>query len=85
MYAVIWMEVALDALADAFVQTDPPTRDLIERAVTRLNARLASDPSGLGESRPGHGRRIAFAQPCAIAFVVDEATGVVRVTHFWTY
>ncbi len=85
MYALIWMSVALDALADAFVQADLPTRDLIERAVRRLNRLLTANPNGLGESRPGPGQRIAFEQPCAISFVVDDAAGTVRVTHFWTY
>ena len=85
MFALIWMEVALDALADEFVLADLPTRDAIEQAVRRLNTRLAADPNALGESRPGRGRRIAFEQPCAITFVVDDTAGTVRVTHFWTY
>jgi hypothetical protein len=85
MYTVSWMEVALDALADAFVQADLPTRDLIERVVARFNTELASDPTNVGESRPGRGRRIALDQPCAITFVVNHAAGTVRVTHFWTY
>ncbi len=85
MYALIWMSVALDALADAFVQADLPTRDAIERAVRRLNRLLASNPSGLGESRSGDAQRIAFEQPCAITFIVDDAAQTARVTHFWTY
>jgi hypothetical protein len=85
MFAVIWRDSALDALADAFVQADLPTRDAIERAVTRLNNRLASDPNALGESRPGQGRRIAFDHPRAIRFTADDAAGIVRVTHFWTF
>ena len=67
MFALIWYDPALDSLADAFVVADLPTRDAIERAVMRLNARLASDPDALGESRPGQGRRIAFDSPCAIS------------------
>ena len=84
MFAVIWYNSALDALADAVVQADLPTRDTIEQAVIRLNTNLAADPTNLGESRLG-GRRIAFEQPCAILFRVDNASGVVRVTHFWTF
>jgi len=85
VWTVIWYNAPLDALADAFVAADLPTRDAIERAVTRLNARLATDPAGLGESRPGQGRRIAFDSPCGIRFTVDLTDRVVRVTHFWTY
>lgn len=85
MFALIWHNAALDELADEFVQADLPTRDAIERAVTKLNNSLVSDPNNLGESRPGRGRRIAHEQPCAITFIVDDANGTVRVTHFWTY
>ncbi|MBP3958587.1 hypothetical protein J8F10_25340 [Gemmata sp. G18] len=85
MFAVIWRDSALDALADAFVQANTSTRDAIERAVIRFNNQLAADPNDLGESRSGAGRRIAYDSPCAIRFTVDTAGGTVRVTHFWTY
>jgi len=85
MWAVIWRDLALDALADVFVAADLLTRDAIEQAVTRLNARLASDPETLGESRPGPGRRIAYDSPRAIRFTVYPTDRVVRVTRFWSY
>ena len=50
MFPVIWRDPALDALADAYVVADLPTRAAIERAVTRLNAQLASDPDALDAS-----------------------------------
>jgi len=84
MYAVTWMEIALDALADAFVAADLPDREAIERAVERLNRHLAADPYDVGESRTPPAR-IAFEKPCAISFVVDDPPGDVRVTHFWLY
>jgi len=85
MYAVIWMDAALDALADAYVAADLSERDALEKAVLRINAQLASDPIAFGESRPGK-RRIGFDKPCAIYYVVnDPSEGVVRVTFFWTY
>ena len=82
MFPVIWRDPALDALADAYVRADLPTRDAIEQAVTRLNTALAADPNGVGESRPGRGRRIAFDSPCAINFTVDDTDGAVLVMHF---
>ena len=85
MFAVIWWDSSLDALADAFVVAGLPTRDAIERAVTRLNAQLADDPEALGESRAGAGQRIAFESPCAIRYLVDRTNRVVVVTSFWTY
>jgi hypothetical protein len=84
MNAVIWRDSALEALADAFVLSDLPTQDNIERIVKGLNARLLSDPHTLGESRGGQ-RRIAYRAPCAISFLIDDSSGIVRVTHFWTF
>jgi plasmid stabilization system protein ParE len=85
MFAVIWRGAALDHLADAWVQADPPTRDAIDRAVQRLNAALAANPKSVGESRTGR-RQVAFDAPCAISYVVDDPVpGAVRVTHFWTF
>ncbi len=84
MFQVEWWDAALDELADALVASDLPTQDAIEVAVTRLNARLASDPFAFGESRTGK-RRIAFEKPCAILYTADAADGKVVVIHFWTY
>jgi hypothetical protein len=84
MHEVIWRDTALDALADAYVAADRPTRDRIEAAVVRLNSRLAESPESEGESRPDE-RRITFAAPVAIIFRVDEAALRVRVIQFWTY
>lgn len=85
MYAVTWMSVALDELADAFVLADQPRRDSIEKAVLKLNMQLAADAIDLGESREGN-QRVAFVRPCVIYFRVDDPkVRKVRVTHFRTY
>jgi hypothetical protein len=85
MWAVIWRDAALDQLADEYVAADLVTREAIDKAVQRLNAALAADPTDVGESRPGR-RRVAFDAPCGINFVVDDPIpGAVRVTHFWTF
>ena len=85
MYAVTWMSVALDELADAFVLADLPRRDAIEKAVLKLNKQLAADAIDLGESRDSN-QRVAFVRPCAIYFRVDDPeVRKVRVTHFRAY
>jgi hypothetical protein len=83
MFTVIWRTRALDELADILVQSDLNTQDLIERQVTALNNRLATDPLDVGESRGGN-RRIAIADPICVLFEVSAANGIVRVLTCWT-
>ena len=84
MFAVIWQGTALDELADALVRSDLAQQDEIERRVLQLNARLATDPLDVGESRLGNWR-VEFVDFVAILFQVFPADGIVRVVHFWTY
>ena len=84
MFAVIWMNLALDELADAMVKSDLSTQDLIERQILELNAQLASDPFAIGESRIGN-YRVVFSDPVAILYYVSKADGIVRVVNSWTY
>jgi hypothetical protein len=72
-------------LADAYVQADPPKRDVIERIVAGVNAALTADPTQVGESRTGR-QRIVTDPPCAMIFRVnDPIPGAVRVIHFWIF
>lgn len=85
MFAVIWVDAALDKLADAIVAADPVLRQTIEAIVERMNRTLHTDPGSPGESR-SPGRRIALEPPCGIYFSIAEASnGIVRVTKFFTY
>lgn len=76
---VEWQEDALDRLADIYVAAAPADRDEIGRCVEHINARLASDPGGLGESR-SPGRRVWFTPPLVVVFDLPVGGGVV-VTH----
>jgi hypothetical protein len=80
MFTVTWADRALDRLADIFVAVDPNTRGRIERAVSRLNTRLASDPLTEGESRSGNDR-ITFIDVLAVQFTVHAAQDIVRVYY----
>jgi hypothetical protein len=82
MFAVIWGNAALDELADAFVLADLPTRQGIESQVTQLNADLADDPMGVGESRAQDTYRIVFAGHVSATYQVNLTNRVVRVGHF---
>jgi hypothetical protein len=79
MYDVIWLDAALDQLADVYTAADRDTQDRIAAAVDAFNQRLARDPHNEGESRAGR-YRIAFPRPLAVRFWIDDAARVVRVT-----
>jgi hypothetical protein len=84
MFAVVWMNKALDELADVYVAVGPAERTRIAAGVDALNQRLAADPLSEGESRAG-GYRITFPDLLSITFRVDQANGVVRVTSASRY
>jgi hypothetical protein len=78
MNPAVWLESALDQLADIWVQVDSAERTRIEAAVNRINAELARDPSGAGESRAG-GNRILCSLPITVRFRVEP--GPVAVVY----
>jgi hypothetical protein len=78
MFAVIWLNSALDQLADVYVAAAPAERQRIAAGVEALNARLAADPLSVGESRVG-GNRITSPPLLAVGFHVSVADRVVRI------
>lgn len=60
--SVEWHEVALDRLADIYVAVPAAERGAVVRCVEQTNARLALDPTFVGESRSGN-RRVWFNRP----------------------
>jgi len=76
MNPVVWLETALDLLADIWVQATPEERDRIAAAIDRANAELADDPSGSGESRSGNDR-VLCRLPIAVRFRVDPGPTVI--------
>lgn len=74
----------LDRLADISVAADVNDRERLADGVERLNARLADDPSDVGESREG-GDRIDFPPLLLVTFTIDPATRIVRVTWVTRY
>ena len=78
-FAVVWLDNALDDVADFYVTADLPTQARVSDALEALNRRLAKNPFDEGESRDG-GERITFVPHLAIRFRIDQADQVVRVT-----
>jgi hypothetical protein len=84
MYTVMWLESALDKLAEIYVAAEANERERISSGVERLNQRLAESPLEVGESRGGS-LRMAFLHLLAVRFRVDEATLSVRVIAVGRY
>ena len=75
---VEWHEVALDRLADIYVAALPHERDPLAECVAQMNARLALDPSNLGESRSAR-RRVWFNPPLMTVYDLIPGGGVLVV------
>ena len=84
MFALIWLNRALDELADLYVSADLADRARMSSAVEALNARLQSDPLAEGESRDGT-HRITFIPLLAVSFRVSETEQLVRVIGVQRY
>ncbi|MBX9626031.1 MAG: hypothetical protein K2X82_19700 [Gemmataceae bacterium] len=84
MWALIWRDIALDLMTDVYVDLGPEDRDRLAREVEALNARLRSDPHGVGESRDG-GNRITCVFRLAVFFHVDKVARVVTVNTVRPY
>jgi plasmid stabilization system protein ParE len=76
---VEWTDYALDQLADIWVTITPAERDVIEQTVDAINARLAVDPSSVGESRADN-RRVWFRHPLVVIYRLVPGGGVI-VSH----
>lgn len=75
--SVEWEETPLDRFADFYVAAvDPGEREALVRCVEEINARLASDPWFLGESR-GPNRRVWFHPPLVVGYALPPGGGVV--------
>lgn len=84
MFQYLWLESALDKLADIYVTLDPDERERVAAGIERFNERLASEPLDVGESRVG-GFRVAFPPLLKVSFHVDAASRRVRVTDVTRY
>lgn len=80
MFALIWPDPTLDALADIYLAATPAERAWMAAAVDGLNARLRSDPLNEGESRSG-GFRLVFIPLLTVLFHVTTADNIVRVVR----
>lgn len=84
MIHVEWIETALNEATNLWLAANSALRQEISDAMNDIDRRLARNPSGEGESRPG-GRRIHFQFPLALFFRIEPSGDVVTVLHVWRY
>ena len=84
MFQVLWLQSALNELADAWLRADAAQRQAINAATRAIDQHLSDAPERLGESR-AHGQRIWFQAPLGITFEVMPGHSIVRVVHVWSY
>jgi hypothetical protein len=84
MFEVIWLEEAVNDLAEMWTRADSAGRRAITEATNAIDRTLGSNPIGSSESRTGD-QRILFAEPLGALFKVDRQRRIVRVGHVWQY
>lgn len=79
-YVVVWLDSADDQLAAAYLTAQElGAAAAVTEAAARLEVRLRTSPTTLGESRSRH-QRWAVVRPLAVQFEVHEEERVVIVT-----
>ncbi len=82
IFHVVWLEQALNELADIWTTADSSLRKAITEATNLLDQVLRADPFGSSESRSGK-RRILFQRPLGVNIEVDLETKTVWVLNVW--
>jgi len=78
---VQWTEESLDRAADLYITLDLAGQDEFAAAVARINARLASDPWAVGESRSTRNHRSWYSPPVTVLFEVFPDDEIVLIQH----
>jgi plasmid stabilization system protein ParE len=81
-FTVVWSPAAENELTDLWLAAGD--RGGITQAARSIDARLESNPSDEGESRP-KGGRILFEVPLGVLFEVAMAKRRVTVVHVWHF
>ncbi len=82
MPQVVWLQDALNDLAEIWNQGDSALRREVTTAANAVDRLLRRDPFSLGESREAE-RRVMFVPPLGISCKVDQDNGMVLVVEVW--
>ena len=84
MFQVVWVERAVNELAELWVQADSDGRRSITEAADTMDKILETKPFESSESRE-EGLRVMFVPPLGVFFEVDLSSETVKVAHVWRY
>jgi hypothetical protein len=82
MFEVIWLQRAVNNLAEIWSEGDSALRQEITKAANIIERTLRDDAIGASESRE-EGRRVMFVPPLGVLFQVDQDSGRVLVGRIW--
>ena len=82
-FTVHWPDEVQEELAGQYLAARLDGREAeFSRAVSEIDVRLARDPAGVGESRPGS-QRILIDLPVMVTYRIDEPNRAVTITEVW--
>lgn len=84
MFAVRWLQEALDELTTIWLQADAATRREITSAAHGIDLALQSDPIPNSESR-SENEFVHFVYPLGISFEIDGEKSTVYILHVWQF
>lgn len=79
-YAVHWSRRALNVVTRDWLAADSEQRSAISHTIAAIDEMLETAPAECGESRD-EGRRVLFAAPFVVTFLVIEAQHVAIVLN----
>ncbi len=84
MFQVIWLERAVNELAEIWMKADSDGRRAINITADTIDKILADKPFESSESREEE-LRVMFAPPLGVFFTADLPSRTVMVAHIWRY
>ena len=84
MFPVIWLQRAVNDLAEIWMHAAATGRRAITEASHAIDGALQDKPFDVSESRE-EDVRVMFAPPLGIFFTADFASRTVTVAHVWRY
>ena len=84
MFSIFRSQSAMLPLKQTWEHADDELREAILQASRQLDQQLHVNPQEKGEAREGN-VRIAFQEPLAVLFEVDQEKKLVRILRAWAY
>ena len=84
MYRVLWIQSALDDMANLWINADSEMRADINRVADHLDQELQRDPFKISESRDP-GEWVCFSAPLGLLVEIETGQKIVWVLAVWRF